>query len=403
MHDSFDNALSCDSHAALQAYDRAIDAHLHAWPGVLEATQEALENSPGFALAHALQALVLAGRGEGALAREALARARAVPEVLARESSQIDLIATIIDGRTGEALALLVEHARQHPTDVLAVSTGLGAYGLFAFSGRADHDSARLQFVEALAPHYPDEFPWLLAHRGWARIELGAVQEGLSMAQRALALRSKNAHNAHMVLHGFFEAGQPREALAFVQDWLPCYPSDGLMWGHLNWHQALAELELGEEQRAVAVLLGPLTEHLRVGPPFMGLADFVSLLWRLGLRGTPALPWTLAQEHVQRHFSQGSNVFGELHLAMLAAARRDEDAMEGVRRRLDVQAAKGHEGAPVAAEWVAALRALARNDTEQAQSCLEACLREAVRLGGSGAQRTLIIQTRDTLRAPLAY
>lgn len=402
MHDRFDNALSCDSRAAVQAYDRAVDAHLHAWPGVLEATQEALETSPEFALPHALQALVLAGRSEGALAREALARARAVPDVLARERSQIELIATIIEGRTREALALLVGHAQRHPTDALAVSTGLGAYGLFAFSGRADHDTARLEFLEALAPHYPDEFPWLLAHRGWARIELGAVQEGLAMAQRALALRSTNAHNAHMVMHGFFEAGQPREALAFVQEWLPCYPSNGLLWGHLNWHAALAELELGEEQRAVAVLLGPMTEHLRVGTPFMGLTDFVSLLWRLGLRGTQALPWTLAQQHAERYFSQGSNVFGELHLAMLAAARRDDDAMEGVRRRLDAQAAKGHEGAPVAAQWLAALRALARDDAEEAQSCLEACLQEAVRLGGSGAQRTMIIQTRDALRAPVA-
>jgi hypothetical protein len=80
------------------------------------------------------------------------------------------------------------------------------------------------------------------------------------------------------------------------------------MWGHLQWHGALAELALG----GVARLLGPVLDYLPRGAPYTGLPDTASLLWRLGLRGAAALPWQAAQAHAERHFAMGSNVFGEL-------------------------------------------------------------------------------------------
>ena len=55
MHDAFGNTVHCSSTAALRAYDRAVDRYLHALPGVLEATEEALAHDPGFALAHVLR------------------------------------------------------------------------------------------------------------------------------------------------------------------------------------------------------------------------------------------------------------------------------------------------------------------------------------------------------------
>ena len=39
--------------------------------------------------------------------------------------------------------------------------------GLFAFSGRRDHDQARLAFLRQLRPHYPADHTWLLTNLGW--------------------------------------------------------------------------------------------------------------------------------------------------------------------------------------------------------------------------------------------
>ena len=403
MNDRFGNATGTASSTAARHYERAVDAHLHAWPGVLEALDAAIASAPDFALPHALKALTLFGRGQRSQAQQSIASAQAcsttAPSVV---SGQVAVMTSIVGGRPRDALAQVLEHARLHPTDALTASTALGAYGLFAFSGRADHDAARMTFTEALAPHYPEDFPWLLAYRGWARIEAGQVDDGLAMARHAISLRPANGHNAHIVLHGLYEAGEPSACLAFVEDWLPSYPRDALLWGHVHWHAALAELELQQSDAAVARMLGPIMEYLPCGTPFMGLADVASLLWRLGLRKVRDLPWSTAQDHAERHFPDGSNVFGELHLTMLAAARSDRGALLAAFERLRATSGKGHEGAAVAMRWTEALIKLLDGDSESAREHLDYCQAAAVRLGGSHAQRSAVSATRQALRVPMA-
>jgi hypothetical protein len=294
------------------------------------------------------------------------------------------------------------EHSRQWPTDALAASTAMGAYGLLAFSGRADHNEARLDFVDGLAPHYPAEFPWLLANRGWARIELTQTDEGLAMARRAIALRPQNGHNAHILMHGLYEAREPQAALDFLAEWLPGYPDHGLIWGHLQWHAALAELALGEQDNAMQRFIGPITDYTPRGTPFMMLADIVSLPWRFGLLGVAGAPWALAEQHVAKYFPNGANPFGEMHLAMLAAARKDRAALQASVQRMTASADAGHEGARVVSQWGQAL--LASLDGNEATSCalLDAVWAESVRVGGSHAQRDVIGLTREARRNPLA-
>src|SRR5678815_1955882 len=64
MNDRFGNATGTTSSAAVGHYDRAVDAHLHAWPGVLEALDAAIAAAPDFALPHSLRALKPFGRGQ---------------------------------------------------------------------------------------------------------------------------------------------------------------------------------------------------------------------------------------------------------------------------------------------------------------------------------------------------
>ncbi|MEO7855244.1 MAG: hypothetical protein ABIR94_23780 [Rubrivivax sp.] len=403
MNDLLGNTVTVSSAYALQCYERAVEAQLHAWPGAAQALVEALDEAPGFALAHALRALLALTYSRIDEARAACASAAACAAgTSAREQSHIELVAAIVGGRAPVALALVQQHARRFPTDVLSASTAVGAYGLFAFSGRRDHNAARRDFVESLAPHLPPELPWLLMHRAWVRIECGNTDEGLEMAQRAMALRPHNGHGAHVLLHGLYETQQPQKALDFLQSWLPGYADDALLWGHLHWHGALAELALGDDAAATRRLLGPVMGYLPKGAPYMGLPDTASLLWRLGLRGASALPWQAARAHADCHFAQGSNVFGELHLALLAAADRDDAALAAGLARLDKSAARGHEGAPVAAAFVHALMAMRQGDADAAQRHWQQCLPELPRIGGSHAQRAVVELTHQTGRLPPA-
>jgi tetratricopeptide (TPR) repeat protein len=403
MRDELGNSVTAASAQALAAYECAVDAHLHAWPGVAQALDDALSEDPDFVLAHALRALWLQMYGRANEAREALGRAEAgVAGTSAREQSHVALVSAIVGGRTPAALAWVQQHAQRFPTDVLSASAAMGAYGLFAFSGRLDHDAARRAFVEALAPHLPAELPWLLMHRGWVRIESGDADEGLDLARRSMASRPRNGHGAHVLLHGLYETQRAQEAIAFLETWLPTYADDALMWGHLQWHGALAELALGDPAAATRRLLGPVIGFLPKGPPFMGLPDTASLLWRLGLHGMGALPWQAAQRHADRHFAKGSSVFGEVHLALLAAARRDLGALSDALARLEATAGRGHEGAPVAAAFVRALQALLRRDGAQADRHWQQCLPGLPRIGGSHAQRAVVEMTHAAGHLPIA-
>lgn len=403
MQDAFGNPVHCASMAAVQAYDRAVDSYLHALPGVFEGTEEALAHDPGFALAHVLRGLACAMYGRGDEARRCLSHAReGVEGASDRERDQVGLIGAIIEGRGRDALAAVERHTSRYPTDVVAIAPAVGAYGLFAFSGREDHDAARLAFVDRLAPHFPEGFPWLLANRGWCRIECGAVDEGLAMVLEAIAARPANGHNAHMVMHAYYEKGDPVAAQAFLASWLPSYPDHALMWGHLQWHWALAELAMGRDDLALQRLLGPILDYIPRGTPFMALPDTVALLWRLGLRGTRTCAWSAAREHARRHFPKGSNPFGELHLSMLAAAHRERGELEDCERRLESMARAGHPGAEVVRRWAAALKALIDGDTPQALKQFDACRAQLPCVGGSHAQRSIVEETRAALRLPLA-
>ncbi len=401
MHDSLGNAVTTDSGDALRLIDLAIDMHARAWPGALEAAQAAVAQAPQLAIAHALEALIHGTWGRKRESDAAMERAMAhVGGTSPRERSLVELLSHVVRGRTHLALASLLVHARRHPTDLLALTTGMGAYGVFAFSGRADHVEARLELLDDLVTHFPPDYPWLLAYRAWARIELGAVDEGLAMAFRAMDLRPENAHNAHIIAHGLHEANRHGEYLDYLAGWLPGYPDTALMWGHLNWHAALAELALLREDAAIRRCLGPVMDYLRRGVPFMGLADAPSLLWKLGLRGVSGLPWSQVAAHAEQHFPRGSNPFGELHLAMLAASCGDIGALQAGRQRLEKLAGEGYMGAPTAIEWTRGLQALIERREGDADAHFAACEADAVRLGGSKAQRSIIGDTRATRRLP---
>ena len=120
---------------------------------------------------------------------------------------------------------------------------------------------------------------------------------------------------------------------------------------------------------------------------------------RSGVRG---LPWHVARDHAVTHFTAGSNPFGELHLAMIAAAHDDRPAPDAAAARPDAGVARGHGGATVVRRWIDALVALLDDDAARARAALEACVADGVRIGGSHAQREAIALTRDAARVPRA-
>ncbi|RTE89994.1 tetratricopeptide repeat protein [Bradyrhizobium sp. LVM 105] len=395
--DRYGLPLSTASDAAADAYRDGVDLMLSGWTGMAETLERAIAADPDFALPHIARARVHAFYQQGDLARSkaALARELVARRGTERERSHVETLALSIEGRLHEAIASTLKHIESWPRDALVLSLPLGAFGLFAFSGMADHNRARHELCERVAQHYGEDW-WFLTMAGWAMTENGDVARGRSVTERGFNLRRANAHAAHAVLHAMFEDGSIEAADRLVDDWIPTYDRAGILHGHIRWHQALGALERDDSARALAIYADVLQPAVTQAPPLNVVTDAASLLWRLSAYGhtVPKTLWQEADAAAQKMFPKSSLPFADVHMALFAAATQNHAALTARLATIEQRLAEGKLPAgPVVPAIVRALAAFAGEDYASCVQMLAPVLAEVVRIGGSHAQRELIEDT----------
>ena len=115
---------------------------LAAWTGAAEAFERAIAADPDFALAHIARARIHTFYQQGDVARKkaALARELVARNGSERERSHVETLALAIEGQLPAAIGSALKHIEAFPRDAIVMSLPMGAFGLFAFSGMADHD-----------------------------------------------------------------------------------------------------------------------------------------------------------------------------------------------------------------------------------------------------------------------
>ena len=394
--DRYGLPLSTASGDAAASYREGVDLLLSGYPGVEENFQRALQYDEAFALAYAGLARYLQTYGRIPEARAAMARARElVAGASLREQAHVNILHLLVDGQSPKALAALLEHLEEFPRDALALSLALGAFGLYGFSGRPDHDAARLALCRKLAPDYGDDW-WFLTHLGWSHTEAGKLGAGRRITEQALELRRENGFAAHALAHFFAEADEGEEGTAFIDSWLPDYDRRSILYSHLSWHRTLWSLQEGDIDDALEVYAEILRPSQTLAPPLIVISDAASLLWRISLVSDAPLGWGEVHNYGVERFSGRAPHFVEWHLAMAAAGARDFDKLE---RRL---AAMGElPPGPVVKHACAAFKAFAEGDYGAVVRLLEPVTGEFVRMGGSGAQRAVLLETLDAARKRL--
>jgi hypothetical protein len=395
--DRYGLTLSTTSSEAATAYRDGIDLLLSAWIGAAEAFDRAIAADPEFALAHIARARIHTFYQQGDVARKkaALARELVARNGTERERRHVETLALAVEGQIPAALAAALAHLETSPRDAVVMSLPLGAFGLFAFSGMADHDQARVDLCERYAHHYGDDW-WFLTYHGWSLTENGDVARGRAMTERAFGLRRANANAVHSLLHAMFEDGSVAEADALVTQWVPGYDRSGILHGHIRWHQALGALEAGDAARALTIYADVLKPSVTSAPPINAISDGASLLWRLSAYGhdVPRALWTDADAFAQRAFPKSSIPFADVHMALFAAATHNAAALE---QRLGVIEQRLSEGklaaGPVVPKICRAMSAFAGADYQGCIRHLEPVLDDVVRIGGSHAQRQIIEDT----------
>ena len=391
-------SLSTNSDLAAERYRDGVDLLLSAWPGAAELLEEAVAADPDFALAHAAHARLHAIRAEPAEARARIANAMEIVsrEGSERERSHVEILSLAIHGQSAKALARALAHADTWPRDALILSLPLGAFGLFAFSGMADHDQARVELCERHVRHFAADDWWFLTYRGWAQTENGAVTLGRQLTERAFELRNANANAVHALSHAMFEGGAGVDSERLIADWLPSYDRIGPLHGHLAWHRALVALERGDAERALEIYAEHIQPSVSAGMPINVVSDAASLLWRLRAYGyaVPAGLWEAAAAYARPIFARAGFPFADIHMALLAAATGDWEAVERRAAALTELVEAGSLAAgPVVPAICRASLAFAEEDYPACARLLEPVAAEVVRIGGSGAQREVVEDT----------
>jgi tetratricopeptide (TPR) repeat protein len=386
-------SLSISSPAARDAYVRGCDLLLTFYPGEIASLDRAIALEPGFALAHAAKAQMQARQGDGHAAQESMAAARAVSAGLPpREVSHITFFDHLMSGRGKAAMAALYEHLDAWPRDRLVLSTASNPNGLIGTSGRVGQKREIAVLMDRLAPHYGDD-PWFLAQHAMALSEDGRRQEARPKIERSVEMKRDNAHAAHGFAHVCYESGEPDTARAFLSSWLAEYPRDGFFHGHLSWHLALEELEVGNVAEAFGLYRDAFSLHQHSGGPQQKMSDATAFLWRAELAGAPrdAAAWQAMHDFACSALLTPRNGLEDLHVVLAQAVMRDDARMTARVKQMQDLAREGrYAPGPYLPALAQAFAAFERQDYAGAVDALEPIATESERIGGSRAQHDIV-------------
>jgi len=378
------------------AYVAAVDCIFAATLGAEEHLDRAIAAEPEFALAHValarahfILAKVPEARAAAARARELAARATP------REQGHVNAIALAIEGKPVEALAATREHIARHPRDAMVLAPATGVFGLIGFSGRQEREAEQFELLREVAPAYGSDW-WFDYSFAFAACEYGRLDEARKLIERSMAANPGCGHGAHIKAHVLYEAGEPAAGLDYLKSWLPGYRRESLMHCHISWHVALFLLALGRTEEAWQAYRSAVHPGGSWGPALNVATDSVSFLWRAELAGQardPAL-WREALEYTQRAFPKTGIAFVDVHAAFACAANGDTAALGKLADELRARVASGRAPAgSVVPQLAEGLGAYGAGQWDRAAELLAKALPETVRIGGSRAQRDLVVKT----------
>jgi len=358
-------------------YVTGVDRILGAGPDMVGAFHAALAADPGFALAHV------------GLARAAIADARALSDGLPpKQAAHINAVGLMIEGKTKQAYAAIRAHVAEHPRDALVAQTCTSIFGMIGFSGQPGREAELLAYTSALLPHYGDDW-WMLSQHAFSLCETGQIDRASAMIDASLALNPRNAHGAHVRSHVDYEAGDVTAGATYLLNWLADYDRGALMHGHLSWHVALWSLEQGDVDAMWQRVDADVKPGAALGLPINVLTDSASILYRAELAGenVPAERWQAVSDYARQFFPKPGLGFVDIHAALAHAMAGNTDALE------TIIANPVGPAADLVREYASAYRAIAAQNWAEATGHLTSSMADHARIGGSRAQRDLLVHT----------
>ena len=384
------------SSASAAAFDRAVADYYGLTGDPVGVLKQALKDDPAFALgAVAIAGLFLVGgfRGDHPEVLGALAAAEAAAgRASARERLHLAAARAWAEGRAAEATSHWEAILADWPTDALALRFAQDAY---YFLGRPFE--MRDSVARAL-PAWDEDNPlrsFILGAYAFGLEETNALGRAEEAARAALAANPRDAWATHALAHVMETANRQKEGIAFLKEtranWAPAH----FMAGHNGWHLALYLIEQGGRDEVLADY-DRFVEPKLADDMTLDRVDAAALLWRLELVGANVGDrWGEVARAWMAHADDHVLAFNDLHCAFAAARSPDRGDAERIVRSLDdyVAQGRGHNREvteTVGRPLIEGVLAFGREDYARAIAAILPVRREAIRIGGSHAQRDIL-------------
>lgn len=381
-------SLTTGSPEAAEQYQLAVDRILGSETGAAEALDRALALDGNLALALAAR-YMLAKDARSADADVFRERALMAAEAaLPWERAHILALFALLEDPYSN-LAAAEAYIAGHPGDLLVISQ---LCGYLIFYGGARKLERVLTIMEAVDPRLHDDWA-CLARLGFAASEAGDRSRGRVLVERALRQRPQAPYVIHSYAHVLHDQGKPEESRDLLGHWLEEHrrsAEGGAMYGHVQWHLALAEWQLGlGEQAWQRYQRYCAPEASRCGP-VLTLADCGGFLLREYLRTGATRPVSAAVSALSARFgAMLSHPFIALHLAGIQASAGDLASLEQCRAA--IASSQPSEQTRLSLCLVDAVAQFARGRyAEAAESLKWVSAEQRISVGGSRVERMLI-------------
>jgi hypothetical protein len=381
-------SLTTHSPEAAEKYRLAVDRILGSETGAVDMLDQALALDSNLALALAARYMLAkdAKESDANLIKERalLAAEGALPWERAHVSA---LFALLEDPYSN--LAATEAYIAGNPGDLLVISQ---LCGYLIFYGGARKLERVLNIMESVDPDLHDDWA-CLARLGFAASEAGDHKRGRLLVERALQQRPQALYIIHSYAHVLHDQKKPEESLDLLGNWLNEHrraAEGGAMYGHVQWHLALAEWQLGlTEQAWQRYERHCAPETTRCGP-VLTLADCGGFLLREYLRTGTTRPVSAAVSALSERFSSMlSHPFIALHLAGIQASAGDIAALE--QGRAAIATKESSDQTRLSISLVDAVSQFARGKYADAADTLKSLSADQrVSVGGSYVERVLI-------------
>lgn len=297
-------------------------------------------------------------------------------------------------GDIQEAAALWEQALHHQPDDILALRL---AHDTHFFLG----DLEKLRDVpQMVLPAYTTDSPYYGFVCGMSAFgfeETGAYAQAEDIGRAAVERNEGDSWAIHAVAHVLEMQGRLQDGIGWMRSLAPQWQAANLLAVHQWWHFCLYLIEAGEFDEVLATYDAAL--HPTPTSFMLDLVDAASLLWRLELAGVHVgTRWQELAGFCISHTQEHVLAFNDLHISLALTGAGDQQGADALEFSLKayIERETGTNvkvsemlGLPI----IKALRAFRRQDYQQVVTLLRPVYKKLAPVGGSNAQRDLIIQT----------